>query len=431
MYLFKFILGTLCIHILHKNSVLCIGNIGGHHRHASSGSSHQRETIQDKNNVDVEVDSAYKLYDEFDKKLNQLSDYAKDKITRTSTLTLNNVIDKNANILKQHLNKIQSTRNLNKIEKQQYTQQQKQPDSLRMRKVLNVLAPYYDGHYVKQLANVENINDNIERIGGVSNKNCKNILDVLEDETGRTSAADTGNVIEKKMDWVKRNPKKFQKFLNKLNTHRQIETANILSNSCELCPVDNLDIWKSKYCCHDGSSIKSKRQTLQQQQQQQPEQQKHNSFTNLSSLYPSVVAKTSSNQLDNLNKFLPPFRDQEKNIQQNSLLPYTDFLNNYYDTQSKLNLITRDNSNNKTLQGDPSSNTTISLLPSTNSTTSTSHINNTTVPVENNQCSQYIDANNASAVLERVLEELELIRQAKEGNNTPEGILILCTKYLG
>lgn len=40
---------------------------------------------------------------------------------------------------------------------------------------------------------------------------------------------------------------------------------------------------------------------------------------------------------------------------------------------------------------------------------------------DDNTCNSYIDSNNATAVLERVLQELELIKSAKMGNMTPEG----------
>lgn len=41
-------------------------------------------------------------------------------------------------------------------------------------------------------------------------------------------------------------------------------------------------------------------------------------------------------------------------------------------------------------------------------------------------CPQILNVNNASEVLERVLQELELIRMAKEGNSTPEGRSSFC-----
>lgn len=49
------------------------------------------------------------------------------------------------------------------------------------------------------------------------------------------------------------------------------------------------------------------------------------------------------------------------------------------------------------------------------------YIANSGTTAAGNTCNSYIDPTNATAVLERVLQELELIKSAKMGNMTPEG----------
>lgn len=54
----------------------------------------------------------------------------------------------------------------------------------------------------------------------------------------------------------------------------------------------------------------------------------------------------------------------------------------------------------------------------TNATTSPETGSNKT---NGSTCSRFLNSDNATAVLEKVLEELELIRKTKEGSATPEG----------
>lgn len=56
----------------------------------------------------------------------------------------------------------------------------------------------------------------------------------------------------------------------------------------------------------------------------------------------------------------------------------------------------------------------------TNTTNSPQIVGNKT---NESECSRFLNSDNATAVLEKVLQELELIRKAKEGNSTPEGNL--------
>lgn len=65
------------------------------------------------------------------------------------------------------------------------------------------------------------------------------------------------------------------------------------------------------------------------------------------------------------------------------------------------------------------------VLDVDNCTTSIDGNNKSTI--ESKDCSKFTDANNVTAILERILLELELIRKAKEGNSTPEGKNANCT----
>lgn len=60
----------------------------------------------------------------------------------------------------------------------------------------------------------------------------------------------------------------------------------------------------------------------------------------------------------------------------------------------------------------------VQIIPATNTTSSPEIVGNTT---KETQCSRFLNSDNATAVLEKVLEELELIRKTKEGTATPEG----------
>lgn len=73
----------------------------------------------------------------------------------------------------------------------------------------------------------------------------------------------------------------------------------------------------------------------------------------------------------------------------------------------------------------------IQITPATNTTSSPEVVGNKT---KETQCSRFLNSDNATAVLEKVLEELELIRKTKEGTATPEGIkrqfFLLSTKFI-
>lgn len=47
------------------------------------------------------------------------------------------------------------------------------------------------------------------------------------------------------------------------------------------------------------------------------------------------------------------------------------------------------------------------------------------MPVAESNCTTFFDPANATWVLEKVLEELELIKVMKQGNSTPEGIKVI------
>lgn len=162
---------------------------------------------------------------------------------------------------------------------------------------------------------------------------------------------DNEDSIVDKIDWIKRNPDKFQNFIINLNSE---------------------------------NSFKSKRQAQ---------------FDKVDGpiSYPEVVA----NPLNNIPQPSPS----------DGAMSYGNFLS-FADPTS----LTAGN-NSKTLP---------STTAPPNQTVTVNNANNlpamATNKTKETQCSRFLNSDNATAVLEKVLEELELIRKTKEGNSTPEGM---------
>lgn len=154
-----------------------------------------------------------------------------------------------------------------------------------------------------------------------------------------------------KIDWIKRNPDKFQNFIISLNAE---------------------------------NSLKSKRQA-QFDKADGPV------------TYPEVIA----NPLNNIPQPPAPSADA---------MSYGNFIN-FADPTSMAG-----GNNSKPL---PVTTTPTQSVTVTNVTNSPATVANKT---KDSECSRFLNSDNATAVLEKVLEELELIRKAKEGNSTPEGI---------
>lgn len=149
-----------------------------------------------------------------------------------------------------------------------------------------------------------------------------------------------------KIDWIKRNPDKFQNFIINLNSENSLKSKR-----------------QAQYDKADGPIS-----------------------------YPEVVA----DPLNNIPHPSPP----------ESVMSYGNFLS----FADPTNLATGNNS--KTLP-------VTTVLPVANTTNSPEIVGNRN---KTSECSRFLNSDNATAVLEKVLEELELIRKTKEGNSTPEGI---------
>lgn len=162
---------------------------------------------------------------------------------------------------------------------------------------------------------------------------------------------DNEDSIVDKIDWIKRNPNKFQNFIINLNSE---------------------------------NSFKSKRQA-----------QFDKADGPIS--YPEVVANPLSN--------IPQPQPQP-------IMSYGNFLSFADPTSISVG------NNSKTLP-------VTTAAPPIQTVT----VNNATNPpviatngTKETPCARFLNSDNATVVLEKVLEELELIRKTKEGNSTPEGI---------
>lgn len=117
------------------------------------------------------------------------------------------------------------------------------------------------------------------------------------------------------------------------------------------------------------------------------------------STYPEVIANPVINNLPN-----PSMPDP--------VMTYGSFLN-FVDAAIPVGNNSKSMAVNTTIQ---------SVLPMTNNS-STPTVSN---KAKETECSRFLNSDNATAVLEKVLEELELIRKTKEGSATPEGIESIC-----
>lgn len=184
-------------------------------------------------------------------------------------------------------------------------------------------------------------------------------MNIIPDDDGANERSDESRYpqndedsIIDKIDWIKRNPDKFQNFIINLNSE---------------------------------NSLKSKRQA-----------QFDNADGTIS--YPEVVAN--------------PLNDIPHPSPSEGVLSYRNFLSFADPTSIAVG------NNSKTLPVTPQPVQTTSVtVTNTNSSTEI----DPNKPKES-QCSRFLNSDNATAVLEKVLEELELIRRTKEGNSTPEGI---------
>ncbi|KAG4067666.1 hypothetical protein HA402_005438 [Bradysia odoriphaga] len=166
-------------------------------------------------------------------------------------------------------------------------------------------------------------------------------------EESRYPQDDEDSIVDK-IDWIKRNPEKFQNFIINLNAE---------------------------------NSLKSKRQAQ---------------FDKVDGpvTYPEVIA----NPLNNMPQPAPSA----------DAISFGNFIN-FADPTS----IAGGNNSKPSPTTTPGQSVTVK-----NVTNSPAVVANNT---KNSECSRFLNSDNATAVLEKVLEELELIRKTKEGNSTPEG----------
>lgn len=429
MYLFQRTFITLCI-----AAVLCqrrIRNADAANYQKGSPMVNGKNTVYDDDDdgQGINYEDFSDMYGTLNKKLTRLTDYAQDKVRRSTSATLNNLIEKNANTLKQHLNTIQSTRSLKEMKQEKHDRHAaaaSTPNSLRMGKVLNVLAPYYDVHEKKFDVNdvATNSNEDDSKECDDENNNDKDIS-CNDNSNGhrKTVTNAAADAIEKKLNSPKRYSGKFEKFSFEQLPQNDDMFAHLLAHSCEICPPE---YETAAYCCNKERLAKHKRQTFENptDKRRAYDSKAFISTTNPQPQYPDVVAKSApnlaayklaadddNNQIHSLAYVQP--------IQTDTKSPYSDFLN-YYD-QQRLQLTRRDNNISLTAAPTPVPLSTEQPIQNAANLTTTMQAASTEVPAD---CAKYMDdSNNATAVLERVLEELEKIRAEKNGSQHPEGKL--------
>lgn len=430
MYLFQCVFITFCIVAVLCQHQIRIADAANYEK--GSLMVNGKENVDDGDDDDdgqgINYEDFSDMYGTLNKKLTRLTDYAQGKVRRSTSDMLNNLIEKNANKLKQHLNTIQSTRSLKEMKQEKrdrHAAASSTLNSLRMEKVLNVLAPYYDNHEKKfvgnDVATNSNENDSTECDSLNENNNDKGMSSNGKSNGHRKIVTNTDsieNVLEKKFISPKRNSGKFEKFSAEKLKQNDDMFASLLAHSCEICPPEYAT---ADYCCNKESPAKHKRQTFENPNDKRRtyDSKSFMSTTNQQPQYPDVVAKSSphlggykliaddNNNQAHSSAYVQP-------IQTDAKLPYSDFLN-YYD-QQRIQLARRDNNNNISLTATAATPIRISTEQSASNLTQTA---STEVTAD---CAKYMDGtNNATAVLERVLEELELIRAEKNGSLHPEG----------
>lgn len=434
MYLFQRTFITFCI-----AAVLCqrqIRNADAANYEKGSSMVNGMENVNDDDDdgQGINYEDFSDMYGTLNKKLTRLTDYAQDKVRRSTSATLNNLIEKNANTLKQHLNTIQSTRSLKEMKEGKHDRHAAAStlNSLRIGKVLNVLAPYYDStekKFVESDITTNSNEDDSKECGSLNENNNDKDISFNDCSNGQrkavTNTATRVNVIEMKLNSPKRNSGKFEKFsIENLQPNDDI-FARLLANSCEICPPEYAT---ADYCCNNEQPAKHKRQTYENpidKRRTTYDSKSFSSTTNPQPQYPDVVAKSAPNlggyklaADDNNNNQIQSLAYAQ---QTGAKSPYSDFLN-YYD-QQRLQLSRRDNNNNISLAA-AATPIQLSTERTVQSASNLTQKNSTEVPVD---CAEYMgDSNNATAVLERVLEELELIRAEKNGSQHPEGNVYNC-----
>lgn len=383
--------------------------------------------------------AASMLYKDFNEKLSDTSDSVQDKVRDMSLSAVHTALNKNANIFKKnHPNEIESKKSLN---------DNMPADNRRIRKVFDILKPYYE-----QVPNTK-----------CKTKQIKDYDDEDDDAKLLSSRNWAKQILFKKHN--------FNEILMKNEPFPIDANENLVKYSCELCP-SNYVPQPNRKCC-GNKSLKTKRQIVSELLEKTQHNNNNNSnkpslgpssstvlVPNTFSLYPDIIGKrpvsldggsvhnaenTEYQQQHNSNLMAQqqPLSQQRQN-QFGSLESILNFYGDHTPTDGgggdsmvgndgNGGLVQRQT--NTSITSIPQQITTVSgqTTPSPQQQQHQQQPYNVSTPINSsnsgingaNDCSSFENANNATAaVLERIFEELELIRQAKQGNKMPEGMCI-------
>lgn len=182
--------------------------------------------------------SAYNMYDEFNDKLDKITDLAQEKVRRMSMPTYGN-IDKKSNLLKHHLNEIESKSSIDTP-----------ADNNKIRKVFNILPPpsYYDRFDEQKPASEHQQTNKIMKDDDDADAENR-----LPENNIQYSINDNSNLIDNS------NEEKIPIDDDERQQHESMPAyvENLKKYSCELCSVDDQQDQR-RNCCQ---SKKIKRET--------------------------------------------------------------------------------------------------------------------------------------------------------------------------
>lgn len=157
------------------------------------------------------------LYNEFNEKLSDLTDYAKTNLLPVTIAELNTIVERTCELLHEHLHQVKRRNSNDKIFL----------DS-EFEKLLNVLSPFYD----KQPTNEKNFHQNDDTVASSSTIN--------------------------KFEWAKQNPGKFKRFLKLLHVKTNIPTAKNMGQDDNLKYINNVNHKTDELNNINGSPLKNK-----------------------------------------------------------------------------------------------------------------------------------------------------------------------------
>lgn len=243
-----------------------------------------------KNNV-LCITAYYNMYDNFNEKLGNISNFAQDKVSRMS---MPKVYETNNNDGK-HSNK----QNLNKIKLKSFKVHQNPEEKIsRIDKVFNIFQPYYD--QINELPLPHKQHEEKSSIQSQLYKNNNNDNDYNDDYDDTENLENEYPIFIENSNWARENKFTVVDLKNDKNLIENVPAAyveNLRKYSCELCSLDEQKMDKRQNCCK-SKQLKIKRDTNNEENNaKQTENVLPSSSSSLSAKDEDELLKKSNEQL--------------------------------------------------------------------------------------------------------------------------------------